>query len=351
MIRAATLFIVGFHGTAPPPPLLQRIREGRAGGVILFGRNFGSPLAEHLLAAADLCEQLQAAAPPGPPLIVSADQEGGRVQRLRAPFTVWPPMGRLGGPQAAEAAGRALGAELALVGINLDYAPVLDIHTNPDNPVIGDRAFATTPEEVAARALAFWRGLESAGVRGCGKHFPGHGDTELDSHLCLPRVDHGAERLRAVELLPFAAAARAGVGMIMTAHVVYPALDPRPATLSPVWLTQVLRRELAFSGVVVSDDMDMRAVAGDDVGEVVTASLLAGCDAFLLCKDEARQLAAEEALERAAERDSRVRTRIAEAAARLLEFRATLSRHLPDRARLLRLPDAENAALAAEVRT
>src|SRR5205807_2290055 len=149
-------------------------------------------------------------------------------------------VGARGDESLSRAVGRAMGAELLALGFNVDYAPVLDVHTNPQNPVIGDRAFAVEPDAAARHALAFWSGLESAGVRGCGKHFPGHGDTATDSHLELPRVDAGEARLRAVELAPFAAAVRAGVPMMMTAHVVYPAIDARPATMSRRWLDEIL---------------------------------------------------------------------------------------------------------------
>jgi beta-N-acetylhexosaminidase len=222
---------------------------------------------------------------------VAIDQEGGLVQRLRAPLTVWPDMfsvGAAGNPARTEQVGRALGQELAALGIGWDFAPVLDVHTNPDNPVIGNRSFGTTPEAVAAHALAFWRGLRSAGVLGCGKHFPGHGDTHTDSHLELPVVDHPMERLRAVELAPFAAAARAGMEAIMTAHVLFPALDPdRPATLSRRVLTDLLRGELGFAGVMPE-----------------------------------RQQRAHEALVRAGERDAGLRRRIEESAGRVAALKA-----------------------------
>lgn len=325
MIAAGELFIYGFEGKTAPPALLARIAAGRAGGVILFQRNLGT-----LDEIARLCAELQAATPaPGPPLVVSIDQEGGRVQRIKAPLTVWPPMARLGerdDPALSEAVGRALGAEVAALGFNVDFAPVLDVHTNPANPIIGDRAFGTTPERAAEHALAFWRGLEAAGVRGCGKHFPGHGDTSTDSHLELPRVDAGLGRLRAVELFPFAAAVHAGVPMLMTAHVVYPAVDDRPATMSRRWLTEILRGDLGFTGVIVSDDLDMKAVAARwPVEETVVQSLLAGCDCFLVCRDPEIQARAEAALEAAAARDRHVRARMEESTARLRRFRATLT--------------------------
>ena len=321
---AGQLFIIGFEGKEAPPALLAKIDAGRLGGVILFARNLGD-----LSEIAALTRSLHAATPPGdPPIIVSIDQEGGRVQRIRAPMTVWPAMARVGaaGDEAfTTAIGEALGAELAAFGFNLDYAPVLDVHTNPSNPIIGDRAFGAEPAIAASQALAFWTGLERAGVRGCGKHFPGHGDTATDSHLELPHVDHDEARLRAVELSPFAAAAKAGVPMLMTAHVVYPAIDARPATMSHRWLTTILRLELGYRGVIVSDDLDMKAVAERfPVEETATTSLLAGVDSFLACRDPEIQTRAEQAIDRLAATDAAARARLEESAARMWSFRKTL---------------------------
>ena len=275
------------------------------------------------------------------------------MQRVRAPWTIWPAMARVaarGDEALTEAIGRALGEELTALGFNVDYAPVLDVHTNPMNEVIGDRAFGTEPAAAARHALAFWRGLEAAGVRGCGKHFPGHGDTIADSHHELPRVDHDEARLRAVELAPFRAAAAAGVPMMMTAHVVYPAVDARPATMSSRWLTGVLRGELGYRGVIVSDDLDMKAVADRyPVEETVLESLMAGADAFLACRDPEVQRRAEAALERAAARP-KVARRVAEAAARMDALRRTLrGAATPE---MLRAVDARldaHGALAARV--
>ncbi len=348
-MSAGSLIIYGFEGTSAPPEILARIRDGRAAGVILFARNLGT-----LDEIDALTRALHGATPPGaPPIIVSIDQEGGRVQRIREPFARWPPMARAGerGDEAlTESVGRALGAELFSLGFNLDFAPVLDVHTNPANQVIGDRAFGREPAGAAQQALAFWRGLEAAGVRGCGKHFPGHGDTLADSHLELPRVDADEARLRAVELPPFAAAVRAGVPMMMTAHVVYPAVDARPATMSRRWLTEILRGEMDFRGIVLSDDLDMKAVADKfSVEETVVSSLMAGCDGFLACRDVAVQQKSEAALERAAAADSAVRARLDDAAARMLAFRRTLAAP-PALGSWRRLALDEHAALAAKLR-
>jgi beta-N-acetylhexosaminidase len=348
-MNGSELMIVGFEGEALPPPLRERLEAGRAGGVVLFARNLGADV--HAWSGLVGAIGEAAARHPGPPPIVALDQEGGRVQRLKQPLTVWPPMARLGARDdeaLSEAVGRALGRELALFGVNVDFAPVLDVRSNPANQVIGDRAFAATPEAVARHALAFWRGLESAGVRGCGKHFPGHGDTLLDSHLDLPRIEAPLERLRAVELPPFAAAVRAGVGMIMTAHIVLSALDERPATLSPAWIDGVLRGELGFAGVVVSDDLDMKAMTDHfSVEEMVRGGLAAGVDAFLCCRDPELQAQAEAALARAAE-DAALVPRVAAACARMHAFRETLRQPVPAEAAALAaaLPDAAHRALA-----
>jgi beta-N-acetylhexosaminidase len=276
---------------------------------------------------AALVGALRGAAPDDLPLLVSIDQEGGLVMRLRGVATDWPAMlavGTAGEPARTQQVGRALGDELAALGIGWDFAPVLDVHTNPANPVIGNRAFGTTPEAAAAHALAFWRGLRGAGVVGCGKHFPGHGDTRTDSHHELPVVDHDVARLRAVELAPFAAAAQAGMEAFMTAHVLFPALDPDwPATLSRKILTGVLRGELGFRGVIVSDDLGMKAVADRyPIEDLAVGCIEAGADHLLVREPAGRQIAAHEALVRAAESRADFRARVEESAARVAALKA-----------------------------
>ena len=317
------LLTVGFEGPRLPAELARRIGASEVGGVMLFRGNLGSP-AE----VAALVTAVRGAAPAGgPPCVVAIDQEGGLVQRMRAPLTEWPDMlsvGAAGDVARTERVGRALGDELAALGIGWDFAPVLDVHTNPANPVIGNRAFGADPGVVTTHALAFWRGLRAAGVLGCGKHFPGHGDTRTDSHLDLPVVDHPIDRLRRVELAPFLAAVRAGVEALMTAHVLYPALDPdRPATLSRRILTDLLRRQWGFAGVVVSDDLGMKAVADrHSIAELAVGAVSAGADVLLVRQPESRQVEAFEALVRAAESDAELGRRVGESAARV----ATLKR-------------------------
>ena len=280
--RVGQLLIAGFDGEQMPVELKALAREFSLGGVILFARNVREPeqVAELSREASSLVADL--------PAWVSVDQEGGRVARLKAPFTEWPPMatlGRSGDVALAERFARALAAELRAVGITLDYAPVLDIHTNPKNPVIGDRALAETAADVARLGRAIIRGLQGEGVAACGKHFPGHGDTSADSHLELPLVEHPPERLREVEFVPFRAAIDAGVATMMTAHVLVPALDEhRPATLSRRVVTGLLREELRYDGVILSDDLEMKAVAADyAVPAAAVLAIEAGCDGVLIC--------------------------------------------------------------------
>lgn len=296
------LLIAGFDGHQIPVELKALAREFGLGGVILFARNIAEPeqVAELCYEAARLVPEL--------PLWVSVDQEGGRIARLKAPFTEWPPMetiGRSGDVQLAERFARALGAELKAVGITLDYAPVLDVHTNPKNPVIPrDRALAEKAEEVARLGSAIVRALQAEGVAACGKHFPGHGDTSVDSHLELPLVEQPPDRLRAVEFVPFKAAIDAGVATIMTAHVLVPSLDEtRPATLSRDVVTAILREELRYEGVILSDDLEMKAIANQyPVPSAAVLAVEAGCDGVLICSgDHDVKAAALESLVRAVE--------------------------------------------------
>ncbi len=276
------LLIAGFAGQQVPVELRALAREFGLGGVILFARNVAEPeqVAELAYDAARLVAET--------PVWVGVDQEGGRVARLKAPFTVWPPMitlGRSGDVALAERFARALAAELRAVGVTLDFAPVLDVHTNPKNPVIGDRALAERSDDVARLGAAIVRVLQAEGLAACGKHFPGHGDTSTDSHLELPLVEHPPDRLRAVEWPPFRAAIEAGVAMIMTAHVLVPALDDaRPATLSRAVVQRALREECAFDGVIVSDDLEMKAITSRyAVPNAAVQAVAAGCDALLVC--------------------------------------------------------------------
>jgi beta-N-acetylhexosaminidase len=227
-------------------------------------------------------------------------------------------IGAAGDADHAREVGALLGRELRAVGIDQDYAPVVDVDTNPANPVIGDRSFSRDPGTVARLGAALAAGLQSERVAACAKHFPGHGDTSQDSHKDLPHLPHAIERLREVELLPFRALARAGVASIMTAHVVFDALDPRrPATLSPE-VMRLLREEVGFRGCAVSDDLEMKAVAGHfPLEESAPGAVLAGVDALLVCHAAEVQHRAIDLVRRAVE-DGRIPPeRIAEARGRI----------------------------------
>lgn len=323
------LFVIGFQGTSVPD-VTRRLLAGPdgsrcAGGVILFKRNIES--LEQVVGLNTELFELGQGAPA--PFIVSVDQEGGRVARLRGIMTDVPSMRAVG--QAAEndpelpyRLGALMGRELVALGFHWNFAPVVDVDTNPANPVIGERSFSRDPHVVARVGARFLAGMQGAGVAGSAKHFPGHGDTDTDSHHALPRLPHPLARLEEVELVPFRAAVEANVASVMTAHVMFPALDPdEPATLSPAILDGLLRQKLGYDGVVVSDDLEMAAVADRyGVEELVRKGLLAGVDLFLVCHDPNKQAAAIEAAHRLVESGRVPRARAEEALRRVAAMKA-----------------------------
>jgi len=298
--KIGQLFMVGFLGKSVSPDVASFIKEYKPGGVILFSRNLES--VEQMV---DLTNSLQACSPHSP-LLISIDQEGGRVSRLPKGFTIFPPsdlLGRSNSTELAFAAAATIAKELKAVGVNMNMAPVLDVNSNPDNPVIGDRAFGTTPEVVCKLGLATAAGLQENKVVACGKHFPGHGDTSVDSHKELPVVEASRERLEVIEFPPFRRAIAQSVASLMTAHVLYRALDPElPATLSSAIITKFLRQELQYDGVVLTDDLEMRAIIDHyGIEDAAVRAVLAGCDVLLICKDRDREIAAFKAVEKAIE--------------------------------------------------
>ncbi len=327
-----SLLVLGFDGPAVTDSLKNFLTQWDLGGIILFKRNI-----ESLEQVAGLNRAIYQFAEVPP--IVSVDHEGGRVFRLPEPFTAFPPMRRLGDfceqagdCSSAEAVGRIFGRELRAVGFNLDYAPVLDVDSNPQNPIIGDRAFGSTPGQVAEHALAFWRGLESERILGCGKHFPGHGDTAEDSHLTLPRVEKSLEQLNACELIPFHEAIGEGISMLMTAHVLYPALDPDlPATLSPRILTGLLRERLGYQGMIISDDLLMKGIVLRwGLEDAAERFLRADGDLVLLCHDEAAQRRVAAHLVHQAEKDADFQQLLEAKAKRMEAIRKRLTLGVPE---------------------
>jgi beta-N-acetylhexosaminidase len=278
-------FLIGLRPTAE---LHERDRallaDLRPAGVVLFKSNFlhDQPYERWLEVYGRLLAEVRSILGRDR-IFVGIDHEGGRVCRTPAPITRFSYAARWAAQ--AGAVGHAMGVELASLGVNLNFAPVLDIHSNPANPVIGPRALGTTSEQVTAAALAFMRGLQAENVLACGKHFPGHGDTATDSHLELPVLNQDLADLRSRELKPFRAAIEARIPMLMTSHLLLPRIDPRePVTLSRRFGHEVLRGELGFKGVVVSDDIGMKAVSRmfDDPAAAARL-LLAGTDLMMVC--------------------------------------------------------------------
>jgi beta-N-acetylhexosaminidase len=335
--------MVGFDGLSVPADVKRLIREFGVGQAILFRRNVETP--EQV---AELVRELQSAAREARldlPVLVAVDQEGGRVARLREPWTVWPAarvLGRTEDEQLARQMGEALAAELAGCGIRLDFTPVMDVDTNPDNPVIGDRSYGDDPGLVGRMGVAIIHGLQDHGVAACAKHFPGHGDTDLDSHFALPAVAHSRGRLDDIELVPFRMAIEAGVASFMTAHVVVRELDDTvPATLSPRIVQGILRDEMRFEGVIYTDDLEMKAVSGRwGYADAAVLAMNAGCDAFPVCSDHDAQVQVMEGLIRGVESGQIPWSRLDDAYLRVRRLKQRFVLPYP-------APDPKQARLAA----
>jgi len=340
------LFMVG----VPQPTLDNETRallqELQPNGIVLFRRNYTAPAA-----LAVLCAELHSLFSTHRPLI-ALDHEGGRVHRVSPPFTHFPPamrIGQTGSVALAYRVGLAMGHELRRVGIDIDFAPVLDVLTNPANTVIGDRSFSSDPYQVALFGRALVRGLRESGVIPCGKHFPGHGGTLMDSHEDLPQDDRRREELDRVDLYPFQQAIREGIEMLMTAHVRYPTLDPElPATVSPKIITGLLRQQMHYDRVVVTDDLEMGAVVRHSTVEhTVINALNAGADIMLVCHKIELALTARDACLRAVEDGTLSQQRVEEAVQRINALR-----HVHQLRQTLSLPppkEYEHAQLVEEI--
>jgi beta-N-acetylhexosaminidase len=349
---AGQLFLLSFTGKQQPSAdVLATLERQHVGGVVLFrAKNMGS-LAE-LRGLTDALQQA-AAQSAQPPLLIAADQEGGQLMAIGegTPFPGNMALGAIGNEELAYRVGFALGREVAAVGVNVDFAPVCDVNNNPDNPVVGTRSFGESPALVARLGAAMIRGIQAAGVAATAKHFPGHGDTASDSHHAAPVIPHDLRRLQRVELPPFRAAVAAGVRLVMTAHIVLPALHrghDLPATLSPVVLKGLLRRRLRYQGLIVSDAMDMRAI---DQGPGLTldtiAAVAAGVDLLLFNLEPSRQEAAFAALVQAARRGLIPPREILESGRRILALKKWLARRKQPSLDVVGC--AEHQALAREV--
>ncbi len=320
---ASGVLLPGFLGSTLPDWLAARLRNGLA-GVCLFGQN--------IVSRAQLRELTDAIRAANPDALIAIDEEGGDVTRLYydtgSPYPGNAVLGRIEDTDYTESVARIVGWELRRAGCNLDFAPDVDVNSNSENPVIGVRSFGTEPAAVARHSAAWIRGLQSTGVAASAKHFPGHGDTAQDSHLALPVVDLSLEQLRARELKPFVAAIAAGSRTIMTSHILLPQVDSSaPATFSTTILNELLRGELGFDGVIVTDALDMAGASGEiGIPQAAVRAIAAGCD--LLCigtENTDEQLGEiEAAIEAAVLSGAIAQGRLADAVAR----NATLARDL-----------------------
>lgn len=280
--------IIGLKGPSLLAEEKQFIVDNNIGGVVLFGRNIESPKQLH-----NLCTELyrlKFQMPDKAPLFIAIDMEGGRVHRLKPPFTQWPAarlLGQLDSTSLAFKVASFMGAEMAAAGINLDFAPCVDVATNPQNPVIGDRAISADADTVTRIASAMVRGYLKAGIIACAKHFPGHGNTSLDSHEDLPIEETSLATLMERELEPFRKCFRARLDLVMTAHIKFSAIDPDlPVTLSARFLEQILRQELGYRRLVITDDLDMGALRKHYTREQIPVmALQAGANILLYCNE------------------------------------------------------------------
>jgi beta-N-acetylhexosaminidase len=322
--KIGQMLLCGFHGTEPEGEVQTLLRDYPVGGVIYFTRNVVSPEQVERLS-----DGLQHTARAGGnvPLWIAIDQEGGMVARITQGITLMPGQmatAAAGSVQDAYDAAHISGMELKSMGINMNFAPVLDVNNNPNNPVIGVRSFGESPEAAAEFGTAAITGFQNAGIAATAKHFPGHGDTDTDSHLDLPVIPHDRARVNQIELVPFRAAIAAGVDAVMSAHIYFPALETErlPVTLSHSVLTGLLRKELGYEGMIVTDCMEMKAIA-NHYGTVQAAVMAveAGADLVLISHTAQLQKEAFEALMNAVSSGRISERRIDESVKRLLMYK------------------------------
>ncbi|MBI4041645.1 MAG: beta-N-acetylhexosaminidase [Deltaproteobacteria bacterium] len=316
--RVGQMFMVGFEGTTVSSELKHIIENYFIGGVVLFSRNI-----ESLEQVATLTNDIQALSKT--PLFICVDQELGKVRRFKEPFTDFgnpSDFVKTPSPKLSFDIGFAVAQELRAIGVNFNFAPVVDINTNPQNPIIGDRAFSSDPNEVSKIASGFFRGLQRGGVVACAKHFPGHGDTQTDSHLELPTVETSIEQLKTREWIPFERVIRSGIETVMTAHIFNKNLDPTyPATLSKKTL-RYLREDLRFQKGIITDDLEMKAILDHySIEEATQLSIQADVDFLLICKKHENQIKAIETVLRGVLDLKIPVTRIEESSERITKIR------------------------------
>jgi beta-N-acetylhexosaminidase len=316
------LLMIGFTGLDLPQETAHFISQARIGGVILYSSNYENPGQ-----VAELTNQIQECRS-HLPLWIGVDHEGGRAQRFKKGFTKIPEAAAIGtfnSPQLAFEIAEMMSQELKSVGVNLNFAPVADILTNAKNQTIASRSFGSNEEIVSKMNSANVRGHLVSGIQPCVKHFPGHGDTSIDSHATLPRVDTPLETLRKREFLPFSKAFRSKCSLVMTSHIVYSKLDPKyPATLSKAILQDILRKELRYTKLIISDDMEMKAITDHfDEKEAPLLALNAGCD-LLIYKNEAAARRTHEVLVKAIENNTLSSETVLQAAQRARDLKKSV---------------------------
>ncbi|NLE89839.1 MAG: beta-N-acetylhexosaminidase [Dehalococcoidales bacterium] len=320
--KVGQLVMAGIDGYENDDHARQLMEKYHVGGFILLKKNIRD--AGQMLGLINSIKETNAINKI--PLFLSIDEEGGRVSRMPKEFAKMPAskkIGQLDNSQLSYQVGSIIGEELKSFGINMNFGPVLDINSNPKNPVIGDRAFGATAEIVTKSGIETMKGLHTQNIISVVKHFPGHGDTSVDSHIGLPTVNNDLERLNAFELLPFSAAIKNNVDAVMVAHILFPKIDPiNPASFSPTIITDVLRQKMNFDGVVITDDMTMGAIINNyDIGEAAVKSINAGSDIVLVCHDYAKEEAVIQAIQKAAETGAISADRIDQSVYRVLKLK------------------------------
>ncbi|ADG07339.1 glycoside hydrolase family 3 domain protein [Kyrpidia tusciae DSM 2912] len=320
--KIGQMVLVGLDGYTVDEHAASLIQTDHVGGFILYKNNI-----QNVSQLAALLNRLKSDNAGNPaPLFLSVDEEGGRVSRMPDEVHKLPAsavIGRRNDTDLSRAVGGVMAEELRAFGFNTDFAPVLDINSNPDNPVIGDRSFGSTPDAASRQGVAEMRGIQDGGIISVVKHFPGHGDTSVDSHLGLPRVDHDLGRLRSFELAPFRQAIQSGAEAVMVAHILFPKIDPaHPASMSPAFMTDLLRREMHFDGVIMTDDLTMGAIVqNDDIGRAAVQAVRAGADLVLVGHDYDKETAVIRALQRAAQDGTLPAARIDDSVCRILQLK------------------------------
>ncbi len=320
--KIGQMFIVGFKGTTTENEIKTMIQKYHVGGIILFRNNVANP--SQLLSLVNSLKLLNSKNKL--PLFLSVDEEGGRISRLPDQLVKLPSnqdLGKINEPQLSFHIGGVLAYELKAFGFNMDFAPVVDIFSNPKNTVIGDRSFGTEPDIVSRLGVQTMKGLQEGGVVPVVKHFPGHGDTLVDSHVGLPTVEYELERLKSFEFKPFQAAIENKADVVMIAHILMKAIDPKnPASMSKTMITDILRNQMGFEGVVATDDMTMGAILENyKMSTAVVKSVEAGCDILLVCHGFDNQLDAFNALKTSVRNGTIAEKRIDESVYRILKLK------------------------------